>query len=289
MVEKEKFHEFTSSICNRMNGNVRNDLPPCSNQVNGVVRSYPVILIDNDRFLQDTVSICIEEQIRISINDQHIATMVATPDELTEFAVGFVVDEGILRGFHEIQSVRVDGTSVNLQTVPGVLIGKPDIEVRSSGGLGNVKLDNSESPPLLDCSVFTIDSIFLAVDLLHDLSSTWKKTGGTHSAIILSGDNELVAYAEDMGRHTAIDKVIGKALMKGVSLSSCCLTCTGRLPAGMIQKAYRVGIPLIISNNAPFSSGIDLANQLNLTVVGFVRKPRATIYSGTHRIQGALQ
>lgn len=253
-----------------------------------LTRDYPVVAFDCSRFVSDIVSICIEEQVRLFINGKHCTTMVATPDELVEFAVGFIIDEGFLHGIHEIDSISIEGLSIDIQTKPNVVLGDiHDLEVRSSGGVGNAEPNNGLARPLSDESVFSIDMIFSAVDSLHDLSTTWKRTGGTHSAIILSGTGDFVAYAEDMGRHTAIDKVIGKALMKGASLSSCSLTCSGRLPAGMIQKAYRVGIPLIISNNAPFSSGIDLANKLNITVAGFVRRPRAFIYSGIGRIEGA--
>lgn len=253
-----------------------------------LTRAYPVLAFDGSRFVSDTVSICIEEQVRLFLNGEHCTTMVATPDELVEFAVGFIIDEGFLEGIHEIDSISIEGLSIDILTKPYVVPRNiHDLEVRSSGGVGNAERSNESPPPLPDGCVFSIDAVFSAVDALHDRSTTWKKTGGTHSALILSANGDLVAYAEDMGRHTAIDKVIGKALMKGASLSRCSLTCSGRLPAGMIQKAYRVGIPLIISNNAPFSSGIDIANKLNLTVAGFVRRPRAVIYTGMKRIQDA--
>lgn len=253
-----------------------------------LTRDYPVITFDGSGFFSDTVPLCIEGRVRLLLNGEHCTTMVATPDELLEFAVGFIIDEGFLQGIHEIDSISIDDLSIDIRTRSDVAyMNIHDLEVGSSGGVENAKRSDKQDSALPDGCVFPIDVIFSAVDLLHDLSNTWKKTGGTHSALILSTNGELVAYAEDMGRHTAIDKAIGKALIKGISLSNCSLTCSGRLPAGMIRKAYRVGIPLIISNNAPFSSGIDMANKLNITVAGFVRKPRAVIYSGMNRIRGA--
>ncbi len=253
-----------------------------------MTRNYPVIVYDGVQFIRDEVTICIEEQIQFSVNDQHVATMVATPDELAEFAVGFLIAEGFLKTIDDIRSLEIDDLRVNVRTAPGVLPSVFDREIRSSGGVGNAENPDNYQPPLPDDGmVFSMDTLFSAVDMLHDLSSTWKRTGGTHSALIVSYDEETVVYAEDMGRHTAIDKVIGKALMMGIQLSNCSLTCTGRLPEGMLLKAYRVGIPLIISNNAPFSSGINLAACLNLTVAGFVRKPKATIYTGAQRIRDA--
>ncbi|MCQ1538636.1 formate dehydrogenase accessory sulfurtransferase FdhD [Methanocalculus taiwanensis] len=253
-----------------------------------LTRDYPVLVFDGSRFVSDAVSICIEEQVRLFLNGEHCTTMVATPDELVEFAVGFIIDEGFLQGIHEIDSIRIDDLSIDIRTrSDAACINSHDLEVGSSGGAENAGRSDEEAPALPDGCVFPVDAVFSAVDRLHDLSNTWKKTGGTHSALILTMNGDLVAYAEDMGRHTAIDKAIGKALIKGTSLSTCSLTCSGRLPAGMIRKAYRVGIPLIISNNAPFSSGIDMANKLNITVAGFVRRPRAVIYSGMNRIRGS--
>jgi formate dehydrogenase family accessory protein FdhD len=253
-----------------------------------MMRNYPVIVYDGAQFCRDEVTICIEEQIQFFVNDQHVATMVATPDELAEFAVGFLIAEGFLKTIDDIRSLEIDDLRVNVRTAPGVVPLVFDREIRSSGGVGNAGNPDVYKTPLPDGGmVFSIETLFSAVDMLHDLSSTWKRTGGTHSALIVSYDGETVVYAEDMGRHTAIDKVIGKALMMGIQLSNCSLTCTGRLPEGMIMKAYRVGIPLIISNNAPFSSGIDLAARLNLTVAGFVRKPKAIIYTGSQRIRDA--
>lgn len=252
-----------------------------------LTRDYPVLAFDGSGFLSDTVSLCIEERVRLLLNGEHCTTMVATPDELLEFAVGFIIDEGFLQGIHEIDSITIDDLSIDIRTrSAGVSVNNDDLDVGSSGGAENAGRSDEEAPVLPEGCVFPIEAVFSAVDRLHDLSNTWKKTGGTHSALILSNNGDLVAYAEDMGRHTAIDKAIGKALLKGVSLSDCSLTCSGRLPAGMIRKAYRVGIPLIISNNAPFSSGIDMANKLNITVAGFVRRPRAVIYSGMNRISG---
>lgn len=253
-----------------------------------LTRDYPVIAFDGSGFLSDTVSLCIEGRVRLLLNGEHCTTMVATPDDLLEFAVGFIIDEGFLQGIHEIDSISIDDLSIDIRTrSDAAYMDVHDLEVGSSGGVENAKRSDEEGPALPEGCVFPIDAVFSAVDVLHDLSNTWKKTGGTHSALILSTNGDLVAYAEDMGRHTAIDKAIGKALLKGASLSDCSLTCSGRLPAGMIRKAYRVGIPLIISNNAPFSSGIDIANKLNITVAGFVRRPRAVIYSGMNRIRGA--
>jgi FdhD protein len=87
-----------------------------------------------------------------------------------------------------------------------------------------------------------------------------------------------------MGRHTSVDKAAGTALLEGADLSSALLVCTGRLPTGMVAKVYRAGIPVVVSNTAPVLAGLELAERLNMTVVGFARPPRLTLYAHPERV-----
>jgi FdhD protein len=120
---------------------------------------------------------------------------------------------------------------------------------------------------------------------INECAPLWKITGGTHCAVILDECGKVKSAIEDMGRHNAVDKAVGKALLAGVDVSRCFMVCTGRLPAGMVAKAYRAGISILASNTAPFSTGICLARQVNMTLAGFVRPPRAMFYSVPERIQ----
>jgi FdhD protein len=119
---------------------------------------------------------------------------------------------------------------------------------------------------------------------INERAPLWKVTGGTHCAVILDECGNVKSVIEDMGRHNAVDKAVGKALLDNVDLSRCFMVCTGRLPAGMVAKAYRAGISIFASNTAPFSTGICLARRVNMTLAGFVRPPRAMIYSVPERI-----
>jgi FdhD protein len=130
----------------------------------------------------------------------------------------------------------------------------------------------------------SLDTLFSGMKKLNDNASLWRITGGTHCTVILDESGNLICGFEDMGRHNSVDKAIGRALLDRVSLSRCFMACTGRLPAGMVAKAYRAGIPIVASNTAPFSTGICLARQVNMTLAGFVRPPRAMIYSVPERI-----
>ena len=110
------------------------------------------------------------------------------------------------------------------------------------------------------------------------------KSGGTHCAILFSWDGHALASAEDIGRHNAVDKIIGGGMRKNVDFFNTWLAVSGRLPADMVLKPLLVGIPLIASVSAPTSGGVELGERSGLTVVGFVRGGRFNCYSHPERI-----
>ena len=109
-------------------------------------------------------------------------------------------------------------------------------------------------------------------------------TGGTHSAAIFH-EEKLVAFAEDIGRHNAVDKVIGAAAMKKVEFSKCVIVSSGRQPANMVLKAARVGIPIVASIAGPVNSGVDIAIKTGVTLICFVRGQRMNVYSYPERVE----
>ena len=113
---------------------------------------------------------------------------------------------------------------------------------------------------------------------------TFKKTGGVHAAAIFSHKGKLIFLAEDVGRHNAVDKVIGFASIRQIALSNCFLGLSGRLTADIVLKAARVGVPVMASLSAAIDSGIRVADRAGVTLVGFVRGNRMTVYSHIDRI-----
>lgn len=138
--------------------------------------------------------------------------------------------------------------------------------------------------PLSDGLRLKAGTVLESMGRVNDYSVIWKRTGGMHCSLIIREDGEVVCGVEDMGRHTTVDKAVGIALLKGIDLSRCYLVCSGRLPVDMVAKAYRAGIPVMVSNNTAFAGGIEFAARTNMTLAGFVRPPRMTIYTGAHRI-----
>ena len=117
------------------------------------------------------------------------------------------------------------------------------------------------------------------------MSETFRKTGGVHVAAVYKADGTLMAFAEDVGRHNAVDKTIGKCFLRKTRFDNCFLVLSGRLTANIVFKAAVVGIPLIASIAAALDSGIEIAKKANLTLIGFVRGRRMNVYNAAERIE----
>jgi FdhD protein len=250
-----------------------------------MMQTYPVLEIHEREFIDKEVSVCNECPVTLMVNGKQIVQIILSSSELREFAIGHLLCEGILRPT-DIREVIIDGSVIRVETRildnPSEMCG---MELRSSGNLGYLLDERSFTKPLEDGLCISIPALFKGSASIRELALIWQLTGGTHCTVILDAWGNVLTSAEDMGRHTSVDKAVGKAVLSGVDLSKTFMVCTGRLPSGMVAKAYRAGISIVVSNTAPFAQGIELALKMNMTVVGFARPPRATIYCGRQRIQ----
>lgn len=234
-----------------------------------------------------------EKPLHIFVNTTYWATILCTPLNLKEMAVGHLLSEGILKSTEEIREVELkekDGTChVKLQ--PAV-----NLEERLSlsrlhqrvvtSACGGQSIYQYQRKPAKVTSSLTVkaDVLFNAVNQLNFKAEVFRQTGGVHAAAIYTADGALVAMAEDVGRHNAVDKGIGMAALKQTCFSKCFLASTGRLSGDIVFKAAKVGLPIVASLGAALDSGVDMAEAANLTLVGFVRGKRMNIYTFAERI-----
>jgi FdhD protein len=250
----------------------------------GLTRGVDVIAADGDVVRRRRVEVCVESTVELRVNGAPLVRLAMTLDRIEAFACGFLVCEGVVPSVDAIESVAFDGGVVDAR-IPGLPDTAPDVELRTSGCPGLACGLDACREPLPAGPGVELDGLMRAAGLINDLARLWRRTGGTHCTVIVGPDGDVIASAEDMGRHTSVDKAVGTALLDRADLAAALLVCTGRLPSGMVAKVYRAGIPIVISNTAPVLAGLDLADRLNLTVVGFARPPRLTVYTHPERVR----
>jgi FdhD protein len=242
-----------------------------------------VIAVNGHGVRRDRAEVCVESTVELRVNGERLVLLALTRDRLDAFARGFLVCEGVVSSIDAIASVSVDGDVIDAR-VPALAEPPPGVELRTSGCPGLACRLESCVAPLPDGPEVDLDHLLRAADLINQRAHLWRRTGGTHCSVIVGSGGAVIASAEDMGRHTSVDKAVGTALAAGADLSSALLVCTGRLPTGMVAKVYRAGIPVVVSNTAPVLAGLELAERLNMTVVGFARPPRLTLYAHPERV-----
>ncbi|MBC7085245.1 MAG: formate dehydrogenase accessory sulfurtransferase FdhD [Methanomethylovorans sp.] len=227
--------------------------------------------------------VIIEEVFDLFINDVHLTTFYASPRELEELAVGFMVCEGFIGrdDVRHIISIDISNKKINC---------KIDMDTSELFNLGRVErcgttLFIPKSHPFLPRDVFFPHQvIFNAVEKLKEWGNAWKKTGGAHSSLVCDTSGNILVFCEDIGRSCSVDKAVGKALLEGIDISRCALVTTGRLAGTMVSKAIYSGFPLMASKGATVQEAVLLAQDADLTLVGFVREPNMYIYSAEYRI-----
>jgi FdhD protein len=258
-----------------------------------------------------------EEPLEIRLNGKPLAITMRTPGDDFPLAVGFLVSEGVLAGTSDLRNIVYcagatgGGTSgsgraesaegsntynvVDVRTAPGVVI--PDITLErnvytsSSCGLcGKASLDAVRTTarwPIADTPPLRVTPALLAglPDRLRAAQRVFDRTGGLHAAALFSEDGELLDVREDVGRHNAVDKLVGRALQNGdLPLSRAILLVSGRASFELAQKAVMAGIPVLAAVSAPSSLAVDLAAQTGLTLVGFLRDSSMNVYAGEERV-----
>ncbi len=232
-----------------------------------------------------------ENPLTIFINDQQLVTMVCSPSGLNELAVGFLLSEGLLRHASDILEISIaeDKGSIRVRTSNQLVPANRDQNhhITSGGGKSGTNFRFIEAalelPPVTSEVQFTPAHLLKMIDLLQDRSITFKRTGGVHNAA-LANNEDLICMFEDIGRHNAVDKVLGYAFLNQIPCNDKILILSGRIASEMLLKAARAGIPVVLSRAAPTGLTIDLARSLNITVIGFARGQRLSIYTHPERI-----
>jgi FdhD protein len=233
-------------------------------------------------------SIIVEKPLKIFINFELYTVLMCTPSEALELVIGFLFSEDIISSFECIKSIEEKyGDRVCVVLNKDIQVDFDGVKATTSGcGKGSVKfkfIEEGGIKPIESYYKFTSESILKFMKEFNSKSELFKQTGGVHSSCIC-GEDGIDLFSEDIGRHNALDKVIGKALMNNVKLKDKIVMTTGRISSDLIIKAAKSGIPIIVSHSAPTDLALSIAETANLTVIGFVRGHKMNIYCGEERI-----
>ncbi|MBQ6100399.1 MAG: formate dehydrogenase accessory sulfurtransferase FdhD [Methanobrevibacter sp.] len=221
-----------------------------------------------------------DETITLTINNEISRSLSAIEDSLEEFAVGYLFNENMVKSLDDIKHIEVKGTQINAEIDDTLL--KTNETVLCSDSAGGWRSKIKDVNPVKSNFKVHVNELIDRIEELKDNAEIWQATGGTHVAGIVFKDNFIVK--EDVSRHVAVDKVIGYGLLHDFDLSQSYVIYSGRMPADMVIKMTRAGVPILASNAAPANSGYNIAKKGNITLVGFLRGQRCNIYNNQNRI-----
>lgn len=242
-----------------------------------------------------------EEPLEIRVNGEPITVTMRTPGDDYDLACGLLFTEGIVQTRDEITRVGHQrkgkgGRNCNVVNVtlrPGTLVDHDRlrrhlISSSSCGICGKASIDAVRARgirPLSGEFRFDAERLIGLPETLRHAQAVFGRTGGLHAAALFDAAGQLVAIREDIGRHNAVDKIVGHALIEGhVPITDRLLFVSGRGGFEIVQKAVVAGVPILASVSAPSSLAVELARETGLTLIGFVRAERFVVYSGDDRL-----
>jgi len=218
---------------------------------------------DGRKKLRDTVAD--EVPLTITLNGKELLTLLCSPSSLKELSAGFLYTSGIIKSINDIKSVVIDKRNMT----SFVKIKKNDGRILKKKFSRDFKISAGK--------------IMKLMNVFEKKSSAFKDTGGVHSAGFTDGKKILI-FKEDIGRHNALDKAIGEALMKKLNMEKLVVLTSGRISSEIMFKVRRTGVCIIVSRGAPTDQSVKLAKKWDLTLAGFVRGKRMNVYSSETRI-----
>ena len=232
-----------------------------------------------------------EGAVTVMIDGVGSFTVMCTPCDVEAMALGFIFSEGMISSAADVLEVCVKD---ELPDVVGVVVDDPgriaverNLIVASSCGMcgvRNIEKMLDDMPVCGETAKFDVAVLGVVSEKMRLKQRLFEMTGGSHAAGVFDAGGEILSFGEDIGRHNALDKAIGKCLLGGIETAGCGVVLSGRVSLEMVSKAARAGIEVICAVSAPSSFAIEAAKRWNITLCGFVRGGRGNVYTGSERI-----
>lgn len=255
-------------------------------------RVIPITRITREGKKEENDPVVTEIPLTIMLGEKQLVTLLCTPEYLKELAVGFLISEGFLKERDKLKGVKIDEdkgiVTVKIEDISPLtedLFGKRTIT--SGCGQGTIfyhPLDALSCNPISSELKIEQDSVFKLMSELRKVSNLYQSTGGAHTCALCHPKEGIITLAEDIGRHNALDKIIGYAFLNNIQFEDKVVVTTGRISSEILLKAAKQGLPGIISRGAPTTLAVEIADKLGITIIGFTRGRRMNVYSHPERV-----
>ncbi|MEN6437373.1 MAG: formate dehydrogenase accessory sulfurtransferase FdhD [Syntrophobacter sp.] len=241
--------------------------------------------------LEQTQWVIREKPVTLYLNGRELVTLLCAGHNLDELAAGFLYSEGFVTSPRDVLGIEVEENDgkVDVTTGNDAVLSERLWQKRTissgcgKGSLFYFSLDALLSKKIENTVRIRPSQVLDRVEELNHLSATYRRTHGVHNTALASTDR-VILFREDIGRHNAVDMIVGHVFLNGISLADKMLITTGRLTSEMLIKAAKVGIPVLVSRNTATSLAVELANSLGVTLIGYARAGKFTVYSGRDNI-----
>jgi FdhD protein len=222
-----------------------------------------------------------EQPLTVYVNGEKFITLLCSPMMLDALVVGYLWMEKVIAGTEDIVALEVSAVDGRADVTLAGRVTLPTERILTSGCGGGVtfRIDHRLFPRLRSAVVVRPAQLAEGMKQLFDAAEHYRRSRGIHGAALFDGERVLIV-AEDVGRHNAVDKVKGRALLEGIDTRDRILLSTGRISSEMLLKAARMGVPVVASRTSPTEMAVALAEQLDVTVCGYVRPDGLNLYAG---------
>jgi len=258
---------------------------------NKMTISKPVWKYKADNFVESDDHIVAEYPLTIIVNGEEFATMVCSPDNLDELVIGFLASEGVIRWKNDIKHMSIDDnrgfayidlhstSPIHVQSLSKRFIGSCCGKSRQFYLHSDVKTAKTAVTNIK----INVQQCFHLMEVMQKASILFQQTGGVHNAALCTAE-ELLISRTDIGRHNALDKIYGHCILHQIPVRDKIIAFSGRVSSEVLLKVSKIGVGILLSKSAPTDLALQLAHDLNITVVGFIRGNKLNVYTHPERI-----
>lgn len=248
----------------------------------------------NGHFIKNDDLIAVEHAVTIRINNEEFMTIVCSPEYIEDMVIGFLASEGVIPRFSDIQGISIseDSSKIDIQATKKYsfyekMLGKRYIT--SCCGMSRQGFvfahDALTAKKMNDISItLTPEDCFSLMKQMNDTADIFRKTGGVHNAALCSSEGVIVSRM-DVGRHNALDKIYGHCLRNNIPVHDKIIVFSGRISSEILLKVAKIGCEIVLSKSAPTELALELAEDLGITTVGFIRGESFNLYTHPERIR----